>query len=217
MRILLSFVFLLALSTIVLAQDRLHDHIYLKNGDHIQGKIISQKALDYTIIEIENGSRVKILSTEIELIISKKLRISDNDKITSFAFGIGNSYGYPGFRFQQRFGGAIGYGYHAGIGIFGMSSEEGMTLWFNGGVKFYWYKAFYLDATFGTIEKNYYSTGYKVEYGTSILLGCDYFVNPILGVNAAFGLTSNVNSAAFKIDYLAFDLGVVIRIIRYKE
>lgn len=217
MKLIITIIFSFTLSFMALAQNHLHDIIYLKNGDKISGEIVEQQAGDYVIIKVANGSKISINSSEIELITSKKHILRDDNKYMAFAIGLGNSYGYPGLRFQQRFGGDIGYGYHAGVGVFGLAYEEGMMPWFNAGIQFFWYKGFYLDATFGTFEKNYYSTGYEVEYGPSLLIGCNYFFHPYMGINAAIGVSSNIDKAKIGIDYLAFDLGFIIKLKKLKK
>jgi len=137
-------------------------------------------------------------------------------------FGYGNSYGGLGARYQWRKGKIQGFGAHIGIGYFPYA--EYLWSW---GLKYFFYKDFYINAQWGRTGWEEYSSTYTngsstsstydghVLKGYSFLIGGDwtYGKKDILGFNFGIGITFNTN-----VEYIhefdktvALDLGFLIK------
>lgn len=148
--------------------------------------------------------------------------------------GYGNSYGGLGAKFQMRFGGTLGIGFHVGAGYLpaGLATDGKMdgAFLYSAGFKFFFYKPLYIDFQFGVfgVEKYEISTyynGYYSDYsyfhydrteplfGPSALVGGDFLFGKHFGFNGAVGASYNINDKKlFKTDfYFALDLGFVFR------
>jgi len=146
------------------------------------------------------------------------------NKYYSLAIGYGNAYGGLGIRFQQRFGNKLGFGYHAGVGYFpGQVVDMEPSAWFCSGVKFFWYKAWYINITYGTVaryKEEIYYWGYHLHssyeesnlYGPSFLLGGDWFFNKVFGMNAALGVSLIPDNPYYEQNAVAtIDFGFVFK------
>jgi hypothetical protein len=200
---------------IIFAQNNLEDVIYLKNGSVIKGIIIEQvpnvsikiQTVDKNIFafkmeEIERMTKEPVTNDRYSFSNSgEKFFMNKKNKYFSVGVGYGNSYGGLGLRLQQRFGNKLGFGWHAGVGYFpGQVLDMEPSVWFCGGAKFFWYKAWYINITYGTVarykqEQYYwgYYYGYQSEegnlYGPSFMLGGDWFFNKVFGMNGALGVS----------------------------
>jgi hypothetical protein len=211
------------------------DLIYLKNGQKVEGKIIEitsesvkYKALDYLegpirniqlydvyMIKYENGNE-EFFNLEDQTNKSKERFFSNKKNIyyISIATGFGQSYGGIGVRLQGRIGGILGFGYHAGVGYFPEINETKEAIWFSGGCKFFWYKAWYLDFQFGSVgQYKVYDRGYKygTAYGPSVLLGGDWFFNKYVGMNGAIGAAFNVTQKNVETVFPTLDIGFMVK------
>ena len=142
--------------------------------------------------------------------------------------GIGSSYGYSGARVQWRFGGIMGYGFHAGVGY-----DPGAPIAGSAGVKFFPYKGLYINAQFGTkwiketmkIFAGYggtypayypiyevYDISY-IGYGPSLLIGGDWVWGRgvAYGLNFGLGVSYIINSKSSDKILPAMDLGFLVR------
>lgn len=151
----------------------------------------------------------------------------------SMALGYGTSYGGLGLRLQGRVGGVVGIGFHGGVGFFPAKASgfDKNYVFYNGGLKFFFYKGLYLDGQFGIWGvENYteiieeYENGYLVDfyyyyeekpvYGPSVLVGGDWIWGGKVGfgLNAAAGISINVqNETNFERVRAALDLGFIIK------
>jgi hypothetical protein len=136
--------------------------------------------------------------------------------------GYGNSYGGAGVMAQLRLGGKVGVGIHAGVGYF-----PNAPVLAAGGIKFFPYKNFYVDAQFGLNGWEYYSeviittNPYSIEtysdehllYGPSVLIGGDWNWGRKVGIgfNAGAGVTYYINAENFSHLTVALDIGFIIR------
>ncbi len=211
------------------------DLIYLKNGEKIEGKIIEitiesikYKAIDYLegpirniqlydvyMVKYENGKE-EFFKIENPTNKSKERFFSNKKNIyyISIAPGFGQSYGGIGIRLQGRIGKIIGFGYHAGVGYFPEINGLKPAIWYSGGCKFFWYKAWYLDFQFGSVAQyKVYDHGYKygTAYGPSVLIGGDWFFNKYVGMNGAIGGAFNVTQKKVETAFVTLDIGFVVK------
>jgi hypothetical protein len=119
----------------------------------------------------------------------------------SFGLGIGSSYGGIGLRFQQRWGNKVGYGFHLGGGYWPSTEiEGGPAFFYSAGIKYFWYKAWYIDLQFGPVATYKAISGYSGRiiyekgklWGPSLFYGGDWFFNKHIGINAALGISINL-------------------------
>jgi len=195
--------------------DEFQDVMDMKNGDRFHGKLISEKPDKQITFQLENKSLIHAKQDEINIIYNKKdnFYLLKADKNISFAIGAGDSYGgYLGLRFQQRFGDIMGFAYHIGTGAYLDGTKYGGSVGFNAGIKYYMYKWYYADISYGWLKRRITHGAGIDEYGTSFKVGLDFFVTPSIGFNAALGFASGSFNPGFQIDYFAFDFGLVIAI-----
>lgn len=223
------------------------DLIILKDGSDIKSKVIDVGVTEikYKKIDNINGPNYSILKSEVFMIIyangskdvfkeqgnigddgnnnlsnkpKEKYFSNNKNKYYSFSVGYGQSYGGFGVRFQRRWGGKIGCGFHAGGGYFPSSEESGGPAFFySTGMKFFWYKAWYLNLQYGptaTYRKYNFNT-YTYEkgklYGPSILIGGDWFFNKYIGLNGALGYATNLTDSDFEASFITLDFGFIVK------
>ena len=219
MRSLLIFSFIVTLAVSSMAQKRLTDMVYLKNGDRISGLIISEiPKISITIQSNELG--IMIYNYEDIYLIrrkdinkhNEKFLDSRRNKYLSLGLGYGSSYGGAGFRFLQRIGGITGFAYHFGIGLnrnFSNLAENRKAPRKNigilaGGVKFFFYKHFYAGISVGFT----FIEGPEIAR-TAFSLGADWVFYKNFGLNAAIGTMDKSGSALItEPSNLIFDIGV---------
>jgi hypothetical protein len=156
-----------------------------------------------------------------DIVVQKKdSRLSDNyfiknkNKYISIGFGMGANYGGTvGLRFQQRFGGKIGLGYHAGIGYWLINKEYNLsTLAYAFGIKLFWFKGLYLNIEYD-INSGYYfeNAGENLQIwdGVSYLVGCDWFFTKYCGINFALGINQILNDD--KDIWRTMSLGIIFK------
>jgi hypothetical protein len=122
-----------------------------------------------------------------------------------FAITLGNGMTYGklgGLSFSGRHGRLLGVGYHVSAGMsaeyFGSSSYDDPYIHYSAGVKFYFYKYFYLGANYGVVEVenlpavsgvNWRTEGNKVQHAPSFMAGVDFCARRfIMGVGAGLAV-----------------------------
>jgi len=211
------------------------DLIYKRNGEKIEGKIseittesIKYKPLNYLdgpirnvpvyevyMVKFENGSE-EFFQQENPMNYRKERFFSNKKNLyyISIATGFGQSYGGIGLRLQGRIGKILGFGYHAGVGYFPSINGLDPAIWGSIGCKFFWYKAWYLNAQFGSVAQyEVYDHGYKkgTAYGPSILIGGDWFFNKYVGMNGALGGAFNVTQPKVETAFITLDFGFIVK------
>jgi hypothetical protein len=125
----------------------------------------------------------------------------------SFTLGNGMTYGkLGGLSFSGRHGGLLGVGYHVSAGLSveysKFDTDYGLGIpgyiHYSAGVKFYYYKYFYLGANYGIVEVEqvpaisgaaWRTEGYKVHHAPSFMAGVDFCKRRfILGVGAGLAV-----------------------------
>jgi hypothetical protein len=181
--------------------------VYRLSGD-TAGEECRMKRGEIFMIRFRDGAE-DIFGTHTSIRKEKYFSNSKNE-YTGVSFGVGQSYGFPGVRVQQRFGRLQGFGYHAGIGFspFGVH-EETPSVWYSAGVKFFWYKGWFLDFQFGSVpasrEMEYSDSLYhyktssetRIALGASFLLGGDFLFNRWFGMNGAIGFSTNMTRPGY--------------------
>ncbi len=102
-------------------------------------------------------------------------------------------------KIQTRFGGVVGFGFHAGIGL----DPANMDVIPAGGIKFYPYKWIYINALIGYEIINSY-----LAY-SALLAGVDMTFGKRFGFNAGLGVANYEGWIG-----PALDGGLIIRIIK---
>jgi len=133
-----------------------------------------------------------------------KFELNGHNRYVSLGAGFGNSYGGAGTRFQFRVGRIVGFGLHAGLGLYPRPFQMEGTgtfrdrLMFDLGLKLFCWKWVYVDFQLGMVgrDNSYYlydtKTQYKFDdvlFGTALLAGADYIFGKHLGVNIAAGVS----------------------------
>jgi hypothetical protein len=155
------------------------------------------------------------------------LRNRNNTYYFSTGFGFGPSYGGIGFRTQARLGNITGVGFHLGGGwnFFYQSDDPSKVALddaFNvlGGVKFFPYRGWYLDAQFGQFGKIAtvsYDDGFMVihhidsPYGFVFTLGGDWFFGRNFGLNLGLGTALDLTAPESSNTFSVFDMGFIIK------
>ncbi len=122
----------------------------------------------------------------------------------AIGIGAGNAYGGLGFQFQFREGNNLGIGGHFGGGVIPRIGDMNKAVFgFNVGVKFYVYRAVFLDFTYGSVGVS----GSGVLLGPSILIGADLFFSRKVGMNIAGGMSYYRKEFA-----PTLDIGLLLRI-----
>jgi len=144
----------------------------------------------------------------------------------SFAIGHGPSYGWMGLRYQGRIGKDLGFGWHAGIGIFPemdfIVSIKNTYLLYSGGVKFFWHQGWYTGIQYGTfivVVDDYWDYHYiysgpreRILHGPTLTTGIDHFFNKFIGINGAFGISYDVENLGLGPRVMpAIDVGVIVK------
>lgn len=197
------------------------DFVFLKNGDRMRGVILKGDGIDKIALKIQSGDTL-ILDKE-DVLAVRKLPADDHfflrgeNKYASIGPGIGISYGGIGWRFQQRFGNMKGFGYHFGLGFYPNTQNFYFSTWLNAGLKYYWYKWFYLDMSAGTIKRIHYQHIDLDVYGVSLLVGGDYFFKERTGLNIALGISSDTFQSGSKHFYFNADIGFIIKFKNNKK
>jgi len=130
------------------------DIIYLLNGKKVTGTVmeVSNEKIRVHVMDDPDELIREIASREVYMITyrngkeeifgiqiprrSEKYFSNGKNEYNSLSLGFGESHGYFGLRFQHRWGGIQGWGYHAGIGISPFGTAEHLaTLNFSAGVK----------------------------------------------------------------------------------
>lgn len=191
--------------------DTIMDFVFLKNGDRIRGEIVKQDADVRVGIKVHSGDTLFLNEDEIDAI--RTLPSDDlfflrkENQYTSIGPGIGISYGGIGWRFQQRFGNIQGFAYHFGLGVFPADKNFYFSTWVNAGLKFYMYKWFYLDMSYGTIKR----VSNIDIYGASLMLGGDYFYHKNAGFNIAVGISSDLLNSGIDKTFFNVEIGWIIK------
>ncbi len=224
------------------------DYIYFLNGKKTASTVleVSKEKIRYHAPDDPEGLVREVASREVYMITYRngKEEIFGSKKTVrpeqyfsngkneyySLSMGIGQSHGFLGVRFQHRWGGLQGWGYHAGIGIspFG-TSEHPVTLNFSAGGKFFFYKGWFLGVQFGTfaIQKmkeytpvdtskihnyhNNYHDDIRTACGPSIMVGGDWLFSRYFGITGDLGVSFNVSRPGFEATMVAVDLGFIYR------
>jgi len=134
-------------------------------------------------------------------------------------------------RFQHRWGKIQGLAYHAGVGISPYGTPEHQaTINFSAGMKYYFYKGWYLDLQFGTIpvqnlnppvkdtslhttDLNLNDISIRTAYGIIGMIGGDWFFNRYVGINAAMGAAVNLTKPGYDPVVFAVDFGFFFKIL----
>jgi hypothetical protein len=217
------FILLIGLSiNLIFAQDT----IVKQNGDRIPSKILEiiSDSIQYAEFEFQDGPIRNIDISEVSMIIygnGKREQFPPTDNQDSedalmkedsqktfkgrylmLGAGMGNSYGGYGIRLQWRYGGNLGYGFHAGVGY-----DPGAPISGSAGVKFFYFKGLYIDFQFATKwmkQIDSYIIGYEqmgypfylwipitedvdnsyMGYGPALMVGGDW----VWGKKIAYGL-----------------------------
>ena len=234
-------IFLLVFTLLLLRNAFPQDIIYKKDGEKIRGKIIevNLEAVNYksiddlegasknipvslvSMIKYENGKE-EIFKTEPAMMDKPEKFYAD--KYFSIAAGYGQSYGGLGGRLQGRTGKVLGFGYHAGVGyVLPKEEASGTDIFYYFGLKFFWYKAWYLNLQYGPTAigtKSYlvYNhntvTSYKekiILFGPSLLIGGDWFFNEQFGLNGALGVATNLTNDIFPVSFTTMDFGFIYK------
>jgi hypothetical protein len=137
-------------------------------------------------------------------------------KYFSIAAGIGQSYGWFGFRGQYRYGNTVGVGIHTGAGT------TCYGLGYSGGIKLFPYRdLIYLNIQYGVVGlvggSSNEPDNWKYVHGTSFLVGTDWiFWRKIgMGINFAIG-TTYIHNQNLKHDVdgtydFAADMGIIYK------
>jgi len=219
MRSLLTFSFIVAIALTSMAQKRLTDMVYLKNGDRFSGFIINEIPKKSITIQSDDLGVITFNYEDILIIRRKDINTrhekyieSGKNKYVSLGLGYGASYGGAGFRFQQRIGRIAGFAYHFGVGInrifsnlavYKKASMKNIGI-LVGGMKFFFYKYFYVGI----------SVGYTFIEGpeiarTAYSLGADWVFYKNFGLNAAIGTMDRSGSGlVVEPSSLSFDIGI---------
>jgi hypothetical protein len=225
------------------------DIIYLLNGKKVTGTVmeVSNEKIRVHVMDDPDELIREIASREVYMITyrngkeeifgiqiprrSEKYFSNGKNEYNSLSLGFGESHGYFGLRFQHRWGGIQGWGYHAGIGIspFG-TSEHPATINFSAGVKYFFYKGWFIDLQFGTFpadkmittktdtNKYYnYHDSVRTAYGPSLMIGGDWFFNRYFGLTADMGFSVNVTRPDFNPVQFALDFGFIFRLPERKR
>jgi len=140
---------------------------------------------------------------------SPYLERGDND-YAALGVGFGNAYGGIGGQFQIRGGKTLGFGLHLGAGFIpGTNNGFESSFGWNGGVKFYYFKALFLDVTYGVVTLTSYGNTGK---GPSLLLGGDFILSKRVGLNVAAGMSRYSDEYGF-----TMDLGLLIKLPHQKK
>ena len=221
------------------------DHISLQNGSILNARVIGMDPsfVTYTFPEDSLGTKYTVPRNEVVRILfstipnkhllSKKHPKQDRyfsagkNDYNSMASGFGQSYGFPGIRYQRRVGDLLGIGFNAGLGVspFGVHENLG-GIWCSTGIKFFWYKGWYLGFQVGTVPATrllYQEdsvrpkepvTETRLSLGPSILLGGDFLFNRHWGMNIALGASLNMLRESYNPAVFMFDFGIIYKFSR---
>jgi len=202
-----------------------NDEIKYKDFDHQDGPIRNIKKSVVFMIIYENGDRETITPDEDKIQAEQStppvnhLQSTNKKEFTGMysqaSVGMGVSYGGIGVNFSMRFGGILGYGFHAGVGYIINGNAAGVA-----GFKFYPYKNLYFNAVFGIIAYEeiiykgwYYYTDVQALYGPGFLFGGEWAWGSKIkyGFNAAVGYKYLINYRYVNPNQIAVDLGFIIQ------
>ena len=226
---------MLLIPVFVLSQENTQDVIYLKDGRTLKGVIIKNVEGEFIRLKVETHT-MTIYYEDIESINKEKFEKEEADQQNynpiktdsyfannkneywSLATGIGQSYGgLIGLRFQQRFGEKMGIGYHGGLGYTPGGDTLRGFMGFALGVKFFFYKSYYINLQYGTAGLIYYKDVYgnilnqEIMYGPAVMAGGDWFFSRFFGMNAALGVAFNVTHPDVQSAILKIDFGLVVK------
>ncbi len=203
-----------------------HEMIYLRNRDMIVGEIVSDSS-DNITLRLPNKSEIGIAKKDIERIASASdlfFKRSHN-RYTSFGFGIGNGFGGLGVKFQQRWGGEMGFAYHLGLGLHFDLFMQNTRVRYNAGIKWYYYRNLYLDLSYGFLFRKQIPRAEIDIYNYYISLGTDIFSTRNIGANVALGIApeyihNNGYANNFDADvnglilprYLVVEFGIILKL-----
>ena len=225
--ILLSLIF--GLVGITMNTSFAQDQIYFLNGDKMEVKVTEVSKLEIKFIETAHpDGPVRVVNPADVYMIRyqngkeeffkhgrfdplrknwcatrKYFEQGNNQYFASFALGHGPSYGWIGLRYQGRIGKDLGFGWHAGGGLFpAIGSVDNTYFLYSGGLKFFFYRGWYIDVQYGTFavrsdsyydyETRLYKSREITLHGPSFTTGIDWFFNRYIGINAAIGVSYDV-------------------------
>jgi len=224
------------------------DVIYMRSGEKIDAVVteVSKMEIKYKEFQFQDGPVRAINPASVYMIrysngkeeffrpdphdpvekkwVAKKsyYENGNNTYFASFALGHGPSYGWIGIRYQGRYGKELGFGWHAGAGVFpAMRNIDNTHFFYSGGLKFFYFRGLYVDVQYGSFaavsETDYngwdYTTRDIVLYGPSFTTGLDWFFNRYIGINAAIGCSYDVNEVKQHGRHVfpAIEWGVVVK------
>jgi len=224
------------------------DYIYLMNGKKVAATVleVSKEKIRYHALDDPEGVTRELSVNDVYMIAYRngkeeifglnipvrreKYFSNGKNENYSLSFGGGESYGFIGLRFQHRWGGLQGWAYHVGVGLSPYGTPEHQTTFnFSAGMKYFFYKGWYLDLQFGTFptgrpkpttsdtlhstDINFQEFDVRTAYGISFLLGGDWYINRFVGFNAAMGAAYNLTKPGYKRTEVAVDFGFFVRIL----
>ncbi len=184
-----------------------NDIAIFEDGTAIYGKILSQTRNDSVVFRMNTADTLILKNNDFVLKNHGNLISGDfhkkQYKYMAIGFGTGPSYGVFGLRFQQRFGDILGFAWHLGAGL-SFIEDLNAAVYLNAGVKFYYYRFFYVDASIGS-------------FGPNFLIGADLISTKAVGFNFAFGYESyddGIKDTFINEDLgnIAIELGLFFRI-----
>lgn len=160
------------------------------------GDICEKKAFDAR--KAQYSAQREVLAKQEQKMQSSFWKYHHN---SYFAITLGNGLTYGklgGLSFSGRHGKLLGVGYHVSAGMsaeyFGDAGYDEPYIHYSAGVKFYYYKDFYLGASYGIVEvermpavsgASWRTEGYKVQRAPSFMAGVDFCARRfIMGVGA---------------------------------
>jgi len=205
------------------------DKITFHLADDPDGVTREVSPVDVYMIKYRNGKE-EIFGVKPHGRIEKYFSNGKNEYYL-LSVGVGQSHGFLGLRFQHRWGGLQGWGYHFGIGVspYG-TAEHPATLSFSAGGKFFFFKGCFVDLQFGTFpidkmvkvqadtgKRYYYNDSIRTAYGPSLMVGGDWLFNRYFGLTGGMGVSLNVSRPDFNAFQFAVDFGLIFRIPGRKE
>jgi hypothetical protein len=208
-----------------ISKDKLRYHAI----DDPEGVIRDSPIRDIFMIQYRNGKE-EIFGLNLHG-QREKFFSNGKDQYYSLAFGGGVNYGFFGFRFQHRWGKIQGWAYHAAVGLSPYGTpEHPATIDFSVGMKYFFYKGWYLDLGFGSIpvkdltpsvkdtslhsaDLNLQDISVRTAYGIICTIGGDWFFNRYVGVNADMGAAFNLTRPGYSPVMFAINIGFFFKIL----
>ena len=232
---LLLLLLLIIIPAMIFSQEKTQDIVHLKDGrtvkgiiiKNVEGEFIRLKVPTHTMtIYYEDIESINKEEYEVEVVEKQDFNpvkddayfVKNKNEYWSLATGLGQSYGgMIGLRFQQRFGEKMGLGYHGGIGYTPGGDTLRGFVGFAVGVKFFFYKSYYINLQYGTAGLIYYEDVYgnilnqEIMYGPAVMAGGDWFFTKYFGMNGALGVAFNVSHPDVQSAIFKLDIGLMVK------